>query len=158
MKKKLSILFGAILLIGIFVFSVNKFRYNLPKSWEVNLFQNSKDPYGLYVMHEELGNLSKSKVQDLEKLSELKIDPKKAKDYAVVVIGSEIYFDTVTKNLLSGIARNGGIVMIADYYDNFGDDTNGYEESFVADTITADSTIVDDDMLYNKTQIIKNNN
>lgn len=156
MKKKLSILIGAILLIGIFIFSVNKFRLNLPKSWEVNLFQNSKDPYGLFVMHEELGNLSKGKIQDLEKLSELKIDPKKAKDYAVVVIGSEIYFDTVAKNLLSNIARNGGIVMVADYYDNFGDDSNGFDESFETDSIIIDSAVVEDNLLYNKTQIIKN--
>lgn len=156
MKKKLSILFGAILLVGIFIFSASKLRYNLPKSWEVNLFQNSKDPYGLFIFHEELGHLSNGKLQDLEKLSELKIDPKKAKDYAVVVLGSEVYFDTVSKNLLSNIARNGGIVMVADYYDNFGDDSNGYEESFEADTITTDSTIIKEDLLYNKTQIIKN--
>ena len=156
MKKKFSILFGAILLVGIFIFSASKLRYNLPKSWEVNLFQNSKDPYGLFIFHEELGHLSNGKLQDLEKLSELKIDPKKAKDYAVVVLGSEVYFDTVSKNLLSNIARNGGIVMVADYYDNFGDDSNGYEESFEADTITTDSTIIKEDLLYNKTQIIKN--
>lgn len=105
MKKKLSILFGVVLLIGFIAFSMQKLRYDLPKSWKVNLVQNSKDPYGLYVMHEEIGNLSKGKVHDLEKLSELKIDPKKAKDYAVVVIGSEVYFDTVAKNLLSNIAE-----------------------------------------------------
>ncbi len=93
MKKKLGILLGAVLLVGIFVFSFSKLRYKLPKSWDVSLYQNSKDPYGLFIMHEELGNLSNGKMKDLEKLSELKIDPKKAKDYAVVVLGSEIYFD-----------------------------------------------------------------
>ncbi|MFV0180432.1 hypothetical protein OBK28_12785 [Empedobacter falsenii] len=156
MKKKLSILFGVVLLIGFIAFSMQKLRYDLPKSWKVNLVQNSKDPYGLYVMHKEIGNLSKGKVHDLEKLSELKIDSKKAKDYAVVVIGSEVYFDTVAKNLLSNIARNGGIVFIADYYDNFGDDTNGLDDAIVFDTVYADSTVIEEDLLYNKTQIIKN--
>ncbi|WP_413533017.1 hypothetical protein [Empedobacter brevis] len=151
MKKKLGILLGAILLIGFFVFSFSKLNYKLIKSWEVNLFQNSKDPYGLYIMHEELANLSNGKMKDLEKLSELKIDPKKAKDYAVVVLGSEIYFDTVSKNLLSKIARNGGIVMVADYNDNFGDDTNGYEEDSFTDTIEEDSSEIDENTLYNKT-------
>ncbi|WP_291062272.1 MULTISPECIES: hypothetical protein [unclassified Empedobacter] len=150
MKKKLGILLGAILLVGIFVFSFSKHRYNLPKSWNVSLYQNSKDPYGLFIMHEELGKLSNGKMKDLEKLSELKIDPKKAKDYAVVVLGSEIYFDTVSKNLLSKIAENGGIVMIADYYDNFGDDTNGLDEISLDET-TIDSTEVDDNILYNQT-------
>ena len=147
MKKKLGILLGAVLLVGIFVFSFSKLRYKLPKSWDVSLYQNSKDPYGLFIMHEELGNLSNGKTKDLEKLSELKIDPKKAKDYAVVVLGSEIYFDTVSKNLLSKIVKNGGVVMVADYYDNFGDDSNGkedvYEETYSTDTPTTDGICSD---------------
>ncbi len=161
MKKKLGILLGAILLIGIFIFSFSKLRYKLPKSWNVSLYQNSKDPYGLFIMHEELGKLSNGKMKDLEKLSELKIDPKKAKDYAVVVLGSEIYFDTVSKNLLSKIAENGGIVMVADYYDNFGDNTNGkedvYEETYSTDTPTTDSTESEENMLYNQTININDN-
>ena len=161
MKKKLGILLGAVLLVGIFVFSFSKLRYKLPKSWDVSLYQNSKDPYGLFIMHEELGNLSNGKMKDLEKLSELKIDPKKAKDYAVVVLGSEIYFDTVSKNLLSKIVKNGGVVMVADYHDNFGDDSNGkediYEETYSTDTITADSTVVEENMLYNQTININDN-
>ncbi|QHC84682.1 hypothetical protein AS589_07720 [Empedobacter brevis] len=157
MKTKLIIIVGSILLVGIFIFSAAKLRYNLPKSWEVNLFQNNKDPYGLFIAHEELGKLSNGRMQDLEKLSELKIDPKQAENYAVVVIGSEIYFDTVAKNLLSKFAQNGGIVMIADYYDNFGDDSNGSDEVFTIDTAYSDSPGVDENMLYNKTLTINTN-
>ena len=28
---------------------------NLPKNWKIELNQNSKDPYGLYIAHEEIG-------------------------------------------------------------------------------------------------------
>ena len=88
------------------------------KNWEIDLTQNSKNPYGLYIAHKEIGNLSKGKVQDLEKLSELNIDPAKAKNYAIVVISDESYFDSITLQNFNNIVKNGGIVLISDYQDN----------------------------------------
>lgn len=80
--------------------------------------QNSKNPYGLYIAHKEIGNLAKGKVQDLEKLSELNIDSAKAKNYAIVVISDESYFDSITLQNFNNIVKNGGIVLISDYQDN----------------------------------------
>ena len=143
-------------ILTIFITIGCNFNGKLPKNREINLNQNSKDPYGLYIAHEEIGNLANGKIQDLEKISELKIDSIKAKNYAVVVLGDEIYFDSVTKKHLTKFAKNGGIVVMADYYDNLGDDTNSANEAFDADTIATDSTVINEEMLYNKTLIIKN--
>jgi hypothetical protein len=146
MRNKLFIAIGVLVFGCVVAFTANKARLNAAKNWDVNLFQNSKDPYGLYIAHQELGNLSNGKIIDLDNLSQLKIDPAKAKDYAVVVIGDEIYFDTIAKNLLVKLVKNGGTLFIADYYDNLGDDT---KEPFAIDTVTTDSLDLDtiDDML-----------
>ncbi len=89
--------------------------------WTITLEQNSKSPYGLYVAHEEFGNLANGKIQDLDKLSELNIDATKAKNYAVVVLSDISHFDDETKANFKNLVKNGGIVMIADYQDNTDD-------------------------------------
>lgn len=152
MKKKFLIVLGVITLIALTLFSITKLTFNLPKSWEVNLLQDNKNPYGLYVAHEELTNLSGGKVKEIEKLSELKISPKKAKDYVVVAIGSEIYFDSIAKEHLSNLTKNGGVVLLADYYDNFGSEDEN--ESVSNDSLNTQNED-DSNILYTKTKLIK---
>ena len=141
-------------ILTIFITIGCNFNGKLRKNWEINLNQNSKDPYGLYIAHEEIGNLANGKLQDLEKISELKIDSTKAKNYAVVVLGGEIYFDSVTKKHLTKFAKNGGIVVMADYYDNLGDDTNSANEALINDTISQDSTANEENILYTNSLIL----
>ena len=125
MRNKFLIIFGSFCLIGLISFGVYKiqpYRLNAVKSWDVNLSQKSKDPYGLYIMYKEIGNLSNGKVKELDKISELEISPSEAKNYAVVVLSEHVYFDSITKNHFKTLVQNGGLVLISDYEDN-SDDT-----------------------------------
>ena len=118
---------------------------NLPKNWKIELNQNSKDPYGLYIAHEEIGNLSKAKIQDLEKLSEIRVNPSKASKYAVIVLSDETYFSEETKKDFDDLVKNGGIVMIADYQDN------------TADTIYTNTLTLEDDFELTTNETFKIN-
>lgn len=121
MKKNLVIIIGIFVLIFLMLLGYSKLNFSLPKSWEITLDQNSKDPYGLYIVHKEIGNLSKGKIKDLEKISELNIDKNKASDYALVIIGKEVFLDSISKKYISNLVKNGGIVFISDYQDNTDD-------------------------------------
>jgi len=121
MKNNLVIIIGIVVLILLMLFGYSKLNFSLPKSWEITLSQNSKDPYGLYIVHKEIGNLSKGKIKDLEKISELNIDKTKASDYALVIIGKEVFLDSISKKYISNLVKNGGIVFISDYQDNTDD-------------------------------------
>lgn len=121
MKNNLVIIIGIVVLILLMLFGYSKLNFSLPKSWEITLSQNSKDPYGLYITHKEIGNLSKGKIKDLEKISELNIDKTKASDYALVIIGKEVFLDSISKKYISNLVKNGGIVFISDYQDNTDD-------------------------------------
>lgn len=121
MKNNLVIIIGIFVLIFLMLLGYSKLNFSLPKSWEITLDQNSKDPYGLYIVHKEIGNLSKGKIKDLEKISELNIDKNKASDYALVIIGKEVFLDSISKKYISNLVKNGGIVFISDYQDNTDD-------------------------------------
>lgn len=121
MKNNLVIIIGIVVLILLMLFGYSKLNFSLTKSWEITLDQTSKDPYGLYIAHKEIGNLSKGKIKELEKISELNIDKTNASDYALVIIGKEVFLDSISKKYISDLVKNGGIVFISDYQDNTDD-------------------------------------
>lgn len=151
MKKKFLIILGVATLIVLTVFAITKLNFNLPKNWDVNLLQEDTNPYGLHIAHKEIGNLAGGKMKEVEKLSELNIEPKNAKNYVVVVIGSDVYFDSVTKNHLNNLTKNGGVLFLADYYDNYGSDDT---ENTVNDSLNTVNN-AEDNILYTRTKLIK---
>ncbi|WP_333660938.1 hypothetical protein [Chishuiella changwenlii] len=151
MKKKFLIVLGVVTLIGLTLFAFSKLTFNLPKSWDVNLLQENTNPYGLYVAHKEVGNLAGGKLKEVDKLSDLNIPAKNAKNYVVIAIGSDILFDSIAKDHLNNLAQNGGVVFLADYYDNFGSDDT--KKSNI-DTVNVKEE--EDNILYTETASIKN--